>query len=54
MNMALQIRSGNSDDVVASGRILYEAFTHIAEAHSFPSDFPSIEFGEQIAGYLLG
>jgi len=52
--MALQIRSGNSDDVVASGRILYEAFTHIAEAHSFPSDFPSIEFGEQIAGYLLG
>ena len=39
------VRPGKPDDAEVCGRICYEAFATLAEAHGFPSDFPSSEAG---------
>jgi predicted N-acetyltransferase YhbS len=39
--MAMTLRPITVDDVPAAGRICYEAFKAIAEAHNFPPDFPN-------------
>jgi predicted N-acetyltransferase YhbS len=38
--MTIQIREARAEDAEACGRICYEAFTAIANAHNFPPDFP--------------
>ena len=51
--MTIELRRPKPDDVPELGRICYEAFRHIAEAHGFPKDFVSPEFAVGIVGLLL-
>ena len=51
--MALRHRRGRPADAAECGRILYEAFRTIAEQHSFPPDFPSVEAATGVATMLL-
>jgi GNAT superfamily N-acetyltransferase len=39
------VRPGRPEDAEEGGRICFEAFRSIAEAHGFPPDFPSVEDG---------
>jgi len=48
----LVIRDMTRDDVTECGRILFEAFREIADQHSFPPDFKSIEEATGFAEYL--
>jgi GNAT superfamily N-acetyltransferase len=41
MDMDIRIRKGTPADAEICGRICYEAFKTISEAHGFPSDFPA-------------
>jgi predicted N-acetyltransferase YhbS len=41
--MKLQIREATPADASECGRICYEAFGAIADAHNFPRDFPSVD-----------
>ena len=41
--MGLTIREAAPGDATECGRICYEAFKAIAEAHNFPPDFPNTE-----------
>jgi predicted N-acetyltransferase YhbS len=47
----LQIRQATADDAQECGRICHDAFAAIANFHSFPPDFPSVEAA---AGVLTG
>src|SRR3981081_3038968 len=49
--MKLQIREATAADEPECGRICYEAFAAIADAHNFPHDFPSVDVA---AGALSG
>lgn len=49
--MTVTLRPANQGDAEAAGRICYEAFKAIAEAHGFPPDFPSAEIAQ---GALAG
>jgi predicted N-acetyltransferase YhbS len=51
MNMAL--RDATSADANACGRICYEAFKAIAEAHNFPPDFPNVEVAVGVLSAML-
>jgi predicted N-acetyltransferase YhbS len=51
--MNLVLRPGRPADAAECGRICYEAFKTIAEAHSFPPDFPSVEAATGLASALL-
>jgi ribosomal protein S18 acetylase RimI-like enzyme len=51
--MAIELRQPRADDVPELGRICYEAFKDIAESHGFPTDFPSVEFAQQIVGMMV-
>jgi GNAT superfamily N-acetyltransferase len=51
--MTIQIRSMRPEDVEPCGRICYEAFKGIAEAHNFRPDFPSAEFATGLIGWLF-
>lgn len=51
--MELKIRPAAEADIPACGRIIYEAFKGIAEAHGFPPDVPNAEFGENLAGVFI-
>jgi predicted N-acetyltransferase YhbS len=42
--MEIRIRTATPDDAAACGRIIYNAFKHIADRHVFPPDFPSADF----------
>jgi hypothetical protein len=48
---AIRLREGEPADAAECGRICYEAFRLIAEAHGFPPDFPSAHVA---AGLLAG
>jgi hypothetical protein len=48
--MDVRLRPGTPQDAGAAGRICYEAFRSIAEAHGFRPDFPSTE----VTGGMLG
>jgi predicted N-acetyltransferase YhbS len=39
----LTIRGARKEDAEALGRICYEAFAGVANAHNFPPDFPSVD-----------
>lgn len=49
----LKFRSGRIDDVNDVGKIMFEAFSYLANKHGFPSDFPSIDIGKDAASYFL-
>lgn len=51
--MALTLRQAQADDVPELGRVCYEAFKDIADSHGFPTDFPSIEFAQQVVGMMV-
>ena len=51
--MTIELRQATAADVPEMGRIVYEAFTDIAESHGFPPDFPSIEFAVGVSGLLV-
>lgn len=50
--MGIELRQARAEDVPELGRICYEAFKDISESHGFESDFPSVEFAQQVVGML--
>src|SRR5437763_11836334 len=52
--MDIQLRSGTPADAEACGRICYEAFTRISEAHGFARDFPAPEVAIGLVTWMLG
>jgi predicted N-acetyltransferase YhbS len=51
---ATRLRPGRADDAEEAGRICYEAFRTIAEAHGFPPDVPSPQAGAGLVAALVG
>jgi predicted N-acetyltransferase YhbS len=51
--MTIRIREMRSEDVEACGRICFEAFRGIAEAHNFRPDFPNPERAIQLMQMLF-
>jgi predicted N-acetyltransferase YhbS len=51
--MKLKLRPGTPDDAQACGRICYDAFKHISEAHNFPPDFPSPDVAAGLLTWML-
>ena len=49
----LSVRPVTPADVGECGRICYQAFASIAEAHRFPLDFPSIESATDVVSGLI-
>ena len=49
----LTFRPGRIDDVNDVGKIIFDAFTSIANKHHFPSDFPIPNVGIDAASYFL-
>ena len=47
------LRAGTPQDAEAAGRICHRAFTAIATAHGYPSDFPAPEIGIGLMTMLL-
>lgn len=52
--MNLKLRPGTVEDAKVCGRICYDAFKNIAEAHNFPPDLPSPEVGTGLLSWMLG
>ena len=50
----MDIRDAGKADAQTCGRILYDAFTKLAEQHNFPRDFPSPDVATGIASMLIG
>jgi GNAT superfamily N-acetyltransferase len=44
-NADVIIRLATKDDAAAAGKICFDAFTAISNAHNFPPDLPSVEVG---------
>lgn len=51
--MAVDVREAVPADAEPCGRILYEAFATLANAHGFPPDFPSVEVATGVASMLI-
>ena len=51
--MKVELGPGRRDDAEVCGRICYDAFGAIAAAHGFPSDFPSLQVGVDVASAML-
>jgi predicted N-acetyltransferase YhbS len=51
--MQVTIRRAAGADVAECGRVLYQAFKHIADRHGFPADFGSVQQATQVASYLV-
>lgn len=52
--MSVIIREIKDSDKEIAGKFIYEAFKEIAEQHSFPLDFPSVEAGQGFAEMWIG
>ena len=52
--MTVAMRPGTPEDAEACGQICHRAFTGVATAHGYPSDFPSPEIGIGVMTMLLG
>ena len=50
---AVTIRVATKDDAQAAGKICYEAFSAISNAHNFPPDVPTLEVGIGIISALF-
>lgn len=44
--MTMELRPVQTKDIQACGRVMYEAFTDIAQHHNFPPDFPNAAVAE--------
>ena len=51
--MTIELRRPQPEHITELGRICYEAFKDIAEAHGFPPDFDSPEFAAGVVGLLM-
>ena len=49
----LTLRPGRIEDADNVGRIIFEAFSAIAQKHGFPSDFPSVDVARGAASSFL-
>lgn len=49
----VELREARPDDAAECGRIMFEAFAAIADAHCFPHDFPSVEAATGLANVLI-
>lgn len=47
------LRPPTPDDQDECGRILFEAFDDIAKRHGFPPDFPNLEAGRAVIGFVI-
>lgn len=54
MEATAKLRPGTRDDAEVCGRICYEAFGTIADAHGFPREFPAPEVAIGLLTMLLG
>jgi predicted N-acetyltransferase YhbS len=54
MNDTITVRRATPADAEACGRVIYDAFVSIADAHNFPHDFPSVEHTTRLAGMMTG
>src|SRR5262245_28118710 len=52
-SMPVQIRRATPQDIETCGRICYEAFTAINQAHNFPPDLPTPELGRNVIRYMF-
>jgi hypothetical protein len=51
--MQIQIRCARPEDAAELGRICYQAFKTISEAHNFPPDIPSAEAAAGILSMFI-
>jgi predicted N-acetyltransferase YhbS len=51
--MDIKLRTGRPEDAALCGKIAYDAFRHIADAHNFPADFPSAEVATGLLTWML-
>src|ERR1700712_2459105 len=51
--MIYNIRPAVARDAADCGRVCFEAFSSISEAHNFPADFPSAEYTAGLLGMLI-
>ncbi|HEX4640354.1 MAG TPA: GNAT family N-acetyltransferase, partial [Chthoniobacterales bacterium] len=51
--MDVELRAGRPEDAAICGKIAYEAFKNIADAHNFPPDFPSAEVATGLLTWML-
>jgi predicted N-acetyltransferase YhbS len=49
----LRLRPGVIDDAKEVGRIIFEAFSEIADKHGFTREFPTVEIGIDVATFFL-
>lgn len=49
----LRLRPGVIDDAKEIGKIIYEAFSGIADKHGFTREFPTIDIGINVATFFL-
>lgn len=49
----IRLRPGVIDDAKEIGRIIFEAFSEIADKHGFSREFPNIETGINVATFFL-
>jgi predicted N-acetyltransferase YhbS len=50
---ALRLRPGRVEDADNVGKIIFEAFSTLAEKHGFLPDFPSVDVGRAVASSFL-
>ena len=48
-----RLRPGRIEDADKVGKIIFEAFSVVADKHSFPPDFPSVDVARGLASSLL-
>ena len=51
--MNLKLRPGKAADARACGKICYEAFKTISQAHNFPPDLPTADIATEVVGWML-
>ena len=49
----LRLRPGVIDDAKDVGKIIFDAFSGIADRHGFPREFPTVDIGIDVASYFL-
>jgi hypothetical protein len=47
------LRPGVIDDAKEIGKIIFEAFSEIADKHGFPREFPTVDIGINVATFFL-
>jgi GNAT superfamily N-acetyltransferase len=52
--MPVSVREVRAEDAPECGRICYDAFVAIADAHGFPPDLPNVDVATEVLGALIG